>query len=301
MLHLRIPATTANIGPGYDTFGMALGYYNYLKVYPDEGFSLEIRGEGSQHLSLLSNNLTVRSAKAVFDLAGAGPINCRISMENNIPLSRGLGSSAAAILGGLMSANYALGQPLDQKKLLDMAVEIEGHPDNVTPALLGGFAASCKDDKELVTFRIETPNNLKAIAVVPQLRLSTGKSREVIPKTVSLADAVYNLRHGVLLALSLQSGDLETFGAMLKDRLHQPYRFPLIKGSKLVARKAIEAGAMGCVLSGSGSTMIAFTTLEKHNEDAIGKAMVRAFKKHGIASGYLSLKMDNSGAKLIDN
>ncbi len=296
---IRIPATTANIGPGFDTFGMALTYYNYIRVEPAQELSLTITGEGMNYLSTHKNNLIVRSAQAVYDSAGAGPVRLAFEIENNIPLSRGMGSSAGAIVGGMVAANHALKDPFSKEDLLELALRFEKHPDNVAPTLFGGFVAACRDGDQYKTFRFEPPRQLKAVVVIPELRLPTVKSREAIPRNIPLADAVYNLGHSVLLALSLQKGDLDAFALMLKDRLHQPYRFPLIPGAEDVVEKAMAAGAMGCVISGAGSAMIAFTKASLYNDTEIGAAMVKAFELKGIKARYLSLRADNSGAKII--
>jgi homoserine kinase len=297
MLHLKIPATAANLGPGYDTFGMALAYYNYMKVIPDNKFSLKIIGEGAQHLTGNKENLIALSAKAVYKMTGGGEMNFRIEAKNNIPISRGLGSSAAAITGGIMAANYTLGNPLSQKQMLDLAIKIEGHPDNAAPAILGGFVISCQNNPDARFIKINVTPALKAVVIIPSFRLSTGKSRKAVPEQIPLKDAVFNLRHGVMMALSLQNADLSAFADALKDKLHQPYRFPLIRGAEYAIKKGLEAGALGCVLSGSGSSLIAFTAAEKRNEHIIGKAMVNAFRKNRVGAIYLGLNADNHGIR----
>lgn len=298
-LRLRIPATTANIGPGFDTFGMALNHYNYVTVASSPRLSVSIKGEGAGFLSANKHNLVVRAAQLVYDAAGAGLVKLAFEMENHIPLSRGLGSSAAAIVGGLVAANHALDFPLTQDELLQLAIKLEGHPDNVAPALLGGFVVSCREGNGYQTLKILPPSQLRGVAVVPEIRISTEKARGAIPKEVPLEDAVFNLCHGVMLALFLQKGDIPGFARMLKDKLHQPYRFPLIPASGEVVSAALDAGALGCVISGSGSTMIAFTETSLGNDKAIGAAMSKAFKKEGIKAHYLSLQPDNCGVKIM--
>jgi len=298
-LKLRIPATTANIGPGFDTFGMALGYYSYIRAEESDSFSLSLSGEGSEYLSSGRNNLTVRAAQMVYDAVGAGPLNLKMYAENNIPLSRGMGSSAASIVGGIMIANRALGDPLSKEELLKLAVKIEGHPDNVVPAIMGGFVAISSDKDGLHTIKIQPPAELKAIVVVPDIRLSTEKARAAIPKQISVADAVFNVGHAAMVALSLERGNWDLFSKALKDKIHQPYRLPLIEGADDVVSAACEAGAMGCVISGSGSTMISYVK-RGDNLDAIGKAMVSAFAARKIQSRYIKLDIDNEGAKFLD-
>ncbi|MEG1500817.1 MAG: homoserine kinase, partial [Clostridiales bacterium] len=223
MFSLRVPATTANIGPGFDTFGMALNFYNYMTIGEAESLCLDIQGEGSGSLAGGKNNLFVRAAQMVYDEVGAGNVAMSVSMINNIPLARGMGSSAATIIGGMVAANHILNNPLPQEEILQLATALEGHPDNVAPALLGGFVCVCQDGGKLHTLNFPPPQALKAIVVVPQVRLSTEKARSAMPKNVSLKDAVFNVSHAAFLALALQKGDIDTFGFMLQDRLHQQY------------------------------------------------------------------------------
>jgi len=298
MVNIRIPATTANVGPGFDTFGMALSCYNYISCDKSDKLSLSIQGEGKYALSFGKNHLAVRAAQKVYDLVGAGDVKLAFTMINNIPISRGLGSSSAIIVGGLMAANITLGSPLSKGRLLDLAAGIEGHPDNVAPALLGGFVASCYEDGKLYTERFDPPKRLKAVAVIPDLEIKTLKARTELPKNVPFEDAVFNLSHASLLVISLMNGNLETFSKMLKDRLHQSQRLSHIPGADNVIKSAEEMGALGCVLSGSGSTMIAYTV---ENETEIAEEMKEAFSKAGINSKTTILSMDNDGAKIISN
>lgn len=297
MVRVRIPATTANLGCGYDTFGMALGYYNYVSIEPANSFTINIIGEGKKHLHG-DNNLVVRSAAAAYELAGIPMPHLSFTCENNIILSRGMGSSSAAIVGGIFAANQLMGQPLSAAEMLDLAIKIEGHPDNVTPALLGGFTVSVSEGSEQLTKKIELPSSLSAVLAVPSFPLSTKKARAIMPKEVLLSDAVYNLSHAAYLALSLQQGDISGFGAMLSDRLHQPYRFTLIKGAEDVVDAAIAAGAIGCVISGSGPTMISFTEDDDILRENIAAAMQEAFANHDVEAKVIFVSMDNAGAVL---
>ena len=298
MIHIRIPATTANVGPGFDTFGMALSCYNYLSCEESDKLFMSIQGEGKDTLSFGKNHLAVRSAQQVYNLLDAGDVKLTFNMINNIPISRGLGSSSAVIVGGIMAANIILGAPLNTEKLLNIAASIEGHPDNVAPALLGGFVASCYEDGKLYTERFEPPRRLKAVAVIPDLEIKTLKARTELPINVPFEDAVFNLSHASLLAISLMNGNLTTFSKMLKDKLHQTQRLRHIPGAHNVIKAAEEMGALGCVISGSGSTMIAYTV---ENEKEIVEGMQEAFGKAGINSKTTTLSIDNDGAKIISN
>ncbi|MCL2496564.1 MAG: homoserine kinase [Clostridiales bacterium] len=296
-MRVKIPATTANVGCGYDTFGMALGYYNYIICREAESASIEIVGHGAKYLPRDERNLVLRSAQALCDAVGSGPLKLAFTAYNNIPLSRGMGSSSAAIVGGLTAANYMLGQPMDTAALLHMAASIEGHADNVAPALLGGFTINVQEGG-LRTRRLKIPGALRAVLAVPDFPLSTKKARAIMPKWVELADAVYNVSHAAWLAVALAGGDLAGFGEMLKDRLHQPYRCALIPGATDVIEAAATAGALGCVISGSGPAMIAFYKGNKTLAQSIGMAMKQAFAAHQVEARIMRVAMDNTGTQI---
>ena len=294
MIRVKVPATTGNVGCGYDIFGMALAYYNYLVCREAESASIEIVGQGAKYLPRDERNLVLRSAQALYDAAGFGPLKLAFTAYNNIPLSRGMGSSSAAIVGGIVAANHMLGQPLDKEALLRLAASIEGHADNVAPALLGGFTINVQEGG-LRTRRIKIPGPLRAVLAVPDFPLSTRKARAIMPRRVDLADAVYNAGHAAWLAVALAGGDLSGFGEMLQDRLHQPYRFTLIPGATDVIEAAVAAGALGSVISGSGPTMIAFHKGNKALAQTIGQAMKQAFAAHQIEARIMRMGMDNTG------
>jgi homoserine kinase len=301
MVRVRIPATTANLGCGFDTFGMALGYYNYVQAEPAKAFSLTVIGEGEKHLqTYLESNLVVRSAAAAYELAGRPFPKLAITCENNIPLSRGMGSSSAAIVGGIYAANELMGGPLSITQMRDLAIRIEGHQDNVTAALFGGFTVSVNEGSTAYTKRIDVPSSLKVVLAVPNFRVPTKKARAIMPREVTLEDAVYNLGHAAYLALALAEGDTSGFGLMLSDRLHQPYRFSLIKGAEDVVEAAIAAGAIVCVISGSGPTMISFTEDDAILQDNIAAAMSEAFAANGVETCIISAGTDNQGTIRAD-
>ncbi len=298
-MKIKVPATTANLGAGYDVFGMALSFYNYLEFKPAEQQSLEIIGLGADHLSKSANNLIIRSAQAVYDICGKGKANLSFVAHNNIPLSRGMGSSSAAIVAGLMAANYALDLPLDQEQILKMAIEIEGHGDNVTPALLGGFTIIAEENG-FYHKKIAISPELQAVLIIPDFMLSTKKAREIMPAQIKLSDAVYNISHAAMLGICLAENDLEGFGAMLKDRLHQPYRFSLIPNADRVIEAAYQAGALGAALSGSGSTLIAFCRKADNKAELIGQKMIEAFANADIVAAMQIVGIDNDGVMLIE-
>ena len=299
-VRVRIPATTANLGCGYDCFGMALAYYNFLEISDAKQFSLNVIGNGDKHLLIGKKNMVVSSAMAAFELAGKSMPELAFTCENNIPLSRGMGSSSTAIVSGIFAANQYMGNPLSDQQMLDLAARIEGHPDNVPSALLGGFTVSVNEGGNFYTQRLEVPAKLKAILAIPSFSVSTKKARSIMPKNVPLADAVYNLSHAAYLALALSRGDLGGFGAMLTDRLHQPYRYKLIPGAEDVVDAAIAAGALGCVISGSGPTMLSLTDDEELLQENISAAMQQAFANNNVKADIISVCIDNEGAVLID-
>ena len=295
---LRIPGTTANCGPGFDAVGIACTIYNELELtLSDEpGLVISIEGEGKDLLPLDDTNIVVMAIRAVFTKAGMCYNGIKIKMLNHIPMARGLGSSAAAIVGGVVAANRALGSPLSQQDLLEMATKMEGHPDNVAPALLGGMALSIMQNDHVESLRFVPPDGLKLVVVVPDFTLSTAKARAALPKTVPYKDAVFNVSRTALLIGAFCQGQYKFLKYALEDKLHQPYREHLIPGMSEVFKAAETAGAYGAAISGAGSCLIAFTS--DHAEE-IGIDMVQAFATKNISAKYLVLDVDPAGATVI--
>ena len=228
---------------------------------------------------------------------GLEPSGFRIILENNIPVARGLGSSAAAIAGGLVGANALLGNPLNLEELISMAVRLEGHPDNVVAAMVGGFIVAARCEETICYKRLDPPKSLHFQVAVPDFTLLTEAARNVLPETVSLKDAVFNLSRTALLVAAIASGDLETMGRAMDDKLHQPYRMGLVPGMQQVFAAAKEAGALGVALSGSGPTVIA---LCDRSCPQIGLAMQRACEKHGILCKVMELTVSQTGAVQLE-
>ena len=299
-VRVRIPATTANCGPGFDTLGIACTLYNEVALEvlePGDEVQIRVTGDGADTLPVGDRNLVLRSVRMVLDRTEKKSSGLRLTLHNNIPLSRGLGSSSAAIVGGVIAANAVIGNRFSRDELLDMATQLEGHPDNVAPALMGGFTVSVMKGARVTCLRLPVPRELKLVVCIPEFRLSTHKARQAIPASVTHRDAVYNVSRTALLVGALASGQLGYLADALDDKLHQPYRSALIPGMSDVFAAGKAAGALGVAMSGAGPSLMAYT-VEK--ADDIGVAMVRAFRAHDIQSRYLCLGVDCNGAQIID-
>ena len=294
---VKVPATTANLGPGFDALGLALTLCNETAFEPAEGFSLRIEGEGADSLALDRDNLIVRAARRAYESAGREMPPLDIHCLNRIPLGAGLGSSGAAIVTGLLGANALLGDPLLSEALLNLAVEIEGHPDNVAPALLGGLVVSTLDGGKVIARRIAVGAGLASpphvIMVIPDFDFPTRAARAALPGQVPLKDAVHNISRALLVAEALRTGDLDLLGRAMDDALHQPYRLPLIPGAREAMEAAKQAGAAAVALSGAGPGLAAFSA---KRDPGIGVAMQRAFADAGLAARVLELGVRETGA-----
>lgn len=294
MVRVQVPATTANMGPGFDTLGMALKLFNFIEMEETGvGLHIEIEGDGVDQIPRNSSNIVYVAANRVFKLTGYKPRGLRIRITNNIPLARGLGSSAAAIVGGLVAANIIAGSKLSEKEILNTAAEIEGHPDNVAPALIGGIVVSAQSEGEVKYSKIDPPPRLRCVVAVPDFILPTKLAREVLPQSVSMSDAVYNISRTALLVTALMKKDMSLLSTAMEDRLHQPYRANLVPGMKKVFAAAKLAGARGIVLSGAGPTLIAFCD---ENTSLIASVMKETFLQSGIHARVMELEPNPVGA-----
>lgn len=254
MIKVKVPATSANLGPGFDTLGLAFNMYNSY-TFEEIQNGLEITGCESDFAN--EDNMVYTSMKKVFEKTGYEPKGIRIHLDSSIPISRGLGSSAACILGGVIGANELSGGILSQEELLYIATEIEGHPDNIAPALFGGLVVSSMEDEKVLYNQINIADGIKFIALIPDFKLSTSEARGVLPKEVSYKDAIYNVSRVSLLLTALNNGRFDLLKYALQDVLHQPYRGKLIRGFDEIMEKSQELGALGMFLSGAGPTMMA--------------------------------------------
>lgn len=295
-----VPASTTNLGPGFDVLGMALNLYNVFEVGINKSkkTEIEIEGEGSDILPRDESNLVYECAKKVFDKIGEKTPPLSIKIINNIPLARGLGSSGTAIIGGLMSANTLSGEQLTEQEILNLATEIDGHPDNVSASMLGGVVISAQTNNGIAYMKLNLPKKLTVVAVVPDFHIITTEARELLPKTVDIQTAVFNISRASLLVAGLATGDFKLLDISMQDKLHQPYRAKLIPGIYDVfeSAKAVTEN-VAVTISGAGSTISAFC----YDTDAcaIGESMCKAFMKHNVKSYPLILDIDQEGTRVM--
>ena len=300
---VRVPASVANLGSGFDAMGMALNLYNVVELEETgAGYQIEVAGEGEQVLPRDKSNLVAQAINRLFEVSSHPASGWRLHLSNNIPLQSGLGSSAAAIVGGLVAANAVAGYPLSLKQILSQAIALEGHPDNVAAALMGGVVvivpeenaaadnASAAPDYLYTCFK--PPAGLVAYTVIPGFTLSTSLARHILPEQVSLKDAVFNLARAAMLAMALRDGDWDKLGTAMQDRIHQPYRAHLIEGLEEMLQAARLAGAYGAFLGGAGPSVVA---LGPPGSKA-GEVMRKVFMAHGAEARVLELQPSPFGA-----
>ncbi|SHK47386.1 homoserine kinase [Desulforamulus aeronauticus] len=293
---VSVPATTANLGPGFDCLGMALDLYNQIYMSFAPSTTIEVEGQGANEIKRDEENIVWQAARRVFTELGQPMPGIAIKLVNQIPTSRGLGSSAAAIVGGLVAANNLAGNKLSQDTLLALATEMEGHPDNVAPALLGGIVISVVSEGKVHYLRIDPPEELSTVVAIPDFELSTQAAREVLPRQVSLQDAIFNLSRSALMVGALCQKRLDLLTVAAQDVLHQPHRAPLVPGLVQVIENANRAGALSVMLSGAGPTVIAFT----HNfQKEVAGVMEKTFLEAGVICQTKNLKPIVDGAVIL--
>ncbi len=293
-IRIKVPASTTNLGPGYDCLGLALKLYNYIEFERLQRGKTQLIWQGEQKHVVRSHteNLVLRAAREIFDLCGVRPPGLRVTLRLNIPVARGLGSSATAIIAGMVAANELCGNRIPREKLLVQIAKFEGHPDNVTACFLGGLTASTFSGDGLAIRKYRLRSALKVVVVVPSYGLETKKARAVIPKHVKHRDAVFNLSRVPLVIDRLVTGELSDLQCLMQDRLHQPYRKPLIKGYDRIVRAGLNAGASAVVLSGAGPSMVAFCT---SNVEQVATSMGEILSALNISHYVLILSPDNRG------
>jgi homoserine kinase len=293
-LAIKVPATSANLGPGFDALGLALDLWNETIITLAIEFSVQVKGEGDGKLSLERSNLILRAAQRLGERVGRSVPPFHAECVNRIPLGAGLGSSAAAIVTGLLAGNALLGAPLLREEILDLASEMEGHPDNVAPAVLGGLVVSTLEDGKVIARQIPVGADLQITVAVPDFHFPTKQSRMALPKRVSMEDAVHNISRAVLVVEALRTGELDLLAKAMTDTLHQPYRLKLIPGAQAAMQAARDAGALGVALSGAGPSVIAFSK----TESGIGGSMRRAFEREGLKARVFHLGVSSRGAEI---
>ncbi|MEG4005129.1 homoserine kinase [Microcoleus sp. Pol11C1] len=311
---VTVPATTANLGPGFDCIGAALSLYNrfqFSRLEPSatEKLKITVTGEEAAKVKTDDSNLAYQAFLKLYDRLQQSPPPVTIHIDMQVPLARGLGSSATAIVGGLVGANELAGAPLSQVEVMQLAIELEGHPDNVVPALLGGcrLAASNPPAQPPLTqggheggsweiCDIPWHHNIVAVVAIPDFELSTAEARRVLPADYCKADAIFNAAHLGLLVRALETGNENWLRCALQDKIHQPYRQSLIKGYEAVQQAAVNAGACGMVISGAGPTLLALTDVA--NAVAVEKAMAAAWGEFGVKAEVRAIGLDTKGAQV---
>lgn len=291
MIKVQIPATSANLGAGFDALGLALTFYNYVEM--EESDRIDISSADGLEIPTDEKNLIYISARDLFEVCGKKLEGLRLVQTNNIPMARGLGSSSACIVAGLAGANQILGNPLSTDDLVDLAAQIEGHPDNTAPALLGGIVTAVFDGRKVHWVKQEVYTKLKFAAIIPDFELKTEKARACLPKEVSHKDAVYNLSRAALFSASLLTGKFENLRTAVHDKLHQPYRMELIPHCREVFDIAYTHGAYGAYISGAGPTIIAIA--DEKNTYFAGK-MKFSLENAGLSGWDVrEFRIDNKG------
>ncbi len=295
---VRVPATTANLGPAFDCMGMALRIHNEIQVCLGELSEPTVRvsGRGEESLPKDTSNLVYRAYARLFEATGTPMPAPVITCRNEIPLERGLGSSAAAIVGGLTAANHLAGTPLTREEILSLAVELEGHPDNVAPALLGGIRIVARGPDSLITAPVPLPPDLRAALFVPEVAISTAEARAVMPDTVPMEDALFNVGRATLLVNALATGRLEDLKTATEDRLHQPYRSHLLPAMRLIIQEALKGGALAAFVSGSGSTVLA---LCRGREMSVAYEMAEMARKTNVPGRAFITFPSEEGARVV--
>ena len=296
MFKIQIPATSANLGAGFDALGSALTYYNYVEM--EESDTIDISSSDGLDIPKDEKNLIYISAKDLFNVCGKKLNGLKLIQTNNIPMARGLGSSSACIIAGLVGANKMLGNPLTKDDLVDLSAQIEGHPDNTAPALLGGIVTAVFDGRKVHWVKQEVFTKLKFVSIIPDFELKTEQARACLPKEISHKDAVYNLSRAALFSASLLTGKFENLRTAVHDRLHQPYRMELIPHCREVFDIAYTHGAYGAYISGAGPTILAI--VDEETKYFAGK-MKFSLENAGLTGWQVhEFHIDNEGTKIVE-
>lgn len=298
-VRVQVPASTANLGPGFDCLGMALNVYAWIEMSFAEQTRIEVLGEGMDGVPLDSTNLIYQVAQMVFAEAGEHHPGLHIRMRSDIPLTRGLGSSASAIVGALAAANALIGSKLSSDQLFQLATRLEKHPDNVGASLFGGIVVAYWDGERAEYIRLTPHPDMEVLVAIPSFHLSTKKARNVLPHHVPLSEAVYNLSHSSLLVAAFATGNLEMIRHAMRDRLHQPHRAALIPGMAEILERAADFGALGAALSGAGPTMLALVDTNSSSKPQLESFLRETFERHEVEVELRWLKPDLAGVQIM--
>lgn len=294
MIKLRIPATSANIGPGFDSIGLAVNLYNYVNM--EEADSCQISSLDGIPIPTDESNLIYATAQQLYRICGVPFHGMKIEQINHIPFARGLGSSSACVIAGLKGANTLMGNPVSDAELINIAASIEGHPDNSTPALVGGLVTAAMKDGKVYYVKQEIKNDLRFVAIVPNFELKTAKARSVLPERIDRKDGVFNLSRAALMSVSLYSGNYQNLRVAADDSIHQPYRLKLIQGGAEVMQSCYDLGAYAAFISGAGSTLMAIAD-EKLTD--FGSCIARRLRELGLYGWHVhTLCIDNVGTQI---
>ncbi|MCI8629293.1 MAG: homoserine kinase [Firmicutes bacterium] len=298
MMHIKVPATSANMGPGFDSIGVALELYNHLWFEEiEQGVEIIVKKEHEIKIPTDKNNLIYKTMVDFFAETGNVMPGVRLIQKDDIPMVRGLGSSAACIVAGLLAANHMSGCHYSREQLAQIAAKIEGHPDNSNPALFGGMVVGALDHNEMRHVKLDLPKDLVFAIMVPDFPVSTEDSRKVLPDMYTKADAIFNASRAALLVASIYAGDYENLAMAMQDRIHQPYRSQLIPDMDRIFKAAKNYGALASYLSGAGSTLMAVLTDDK--AEVFQQKMAAYLKAIPNEWQLTLLKPDTKGAQLI--
>lgn len=293
---IDVPATTANLGPGFDCLGLALDWWNTIQVEPSETLCVKLRGL-TEDIPADETNMTLENMRCFFERIGKSAPPVKITMTNRIPIGRGLGSSAAALVGGLVAGNLLAGEPLSRFELLELANELEGHPDNVSAALYGGFTVSAFEGARVTSASVEPPRGWRAVLFIHDHALSTKYARKILPKTIARADAVFNIGRASLLTFAFLTGNSELLNVGTQDRLHQPYRESLVAGMPELLAAARAAGAGGAALSGAGPSLLALVA-SSQRAARVRDALQKTARELDVKGDTHVVKLSAEGARV---
>lgn len=309
-ISVKVPATTANIGPGFDCMGMALPIYNTITieetVLPGTGIEINAINNDStadnlmfEHIPMDETSIIYKAVELLYNSIGQTPSELKITVQSQIPIARGLGSSASVIVGGLLAANELLGHPADEVALLSIATEVEGHPDNVTPAIVGGLCITSQEDDGTILYRkLNWPEEWNITVCIPDYELSTDISRSVLPKEVPMGDAVFNAKRLAMFVEAVNTKDAELMKSALQDKLHQPYRMKLVPGlDKIIENLKHEENVLGCVLSGAGPAILVIS--QKNDLDKIKSIVKETWEDMNVKVNIMTLPVEPQGAQIV--